>query len=187
MQKPIVKRGEVKKAPKKPQIEEVQDDDSVEMLMYTSVMRELKEEGVHFFDNIDVDEEYLDIPRYIDEVHLDDISRHLNVFTQKRIYIRSLETKYRTLLADANAKLAVEKDRVWKELPTKMSVTEKEIKLYVDERASQVIRQYEIIREKYNATLDTMKSLEDGIFLFSRELTKRGIDMNSFMRSEGRR
>ena len=180
----LVKKGQIKRLKNSKEEEKVEGNSTEYKTIYHEVVEGLKEEGVKFHDNMDIDETYLDLPRYLDQEPLEDILRYMNVFTQQRMFQRTLQIKYRALLREAEFQLASERERVWGELPAKMSLTEKENKLYVDEKASKILTNLTILQEKCFALEATMKNLEDGIFLLSRELTRRGFDINSFNRME---
>jgi dimeric dUTPase (all-alpha-NTP-PPase superfamily) len=64
-----------------------------------------------------------------------------------------------------------------------MSVTEKELRVYADEKAEASRNFMEYSLEKMDFLKDILESYEDGIFLVSRELTRRTKDLEDMNRT----
>jgi hypothetical protein len=76
------------------------------------------------------------------------------------------------------------KDEEFSKWPQRMSITEKELKLYHNPETSQILDELAVIQEKYNMLKDYMDNLEDAIFNISREVTRRGVDFESNRRED---
>ena len=98
----------------------------------------LKETGVNTFDNQNVDAEYLKLPKDLTELPTNEISKYLNAITQQRMYVRTLASQARAIYREAKSAYDREKCRVFSLAPAKMSVTEKELRVYQDEQASEI-------------------------------------------------
>lgn len=133
----------------------------------------LKETGVSTFDNQNVDAEYLKLPKDLTILPTNEISKYLNAITQQRMYVRTLSSQARAIYREAKSSYDREKCRVFALAPAKMSVTEKELRVYQDEQASGIRASMEYALERFDFLKDIMDSLDDGIFLVSRELTRR--------------
>lgn len=143
----------------------------------------LKETGVNTFDNQNVDAEYLKLPKDLTELPTNEISKYLNAITQQRMYVRTLASQARAIYREAKSAYDREKCRVFSLAPAKMSVTEKELRVYQDERASEIRATMEYSLERFDFLKDIMDSLDDGIFLVSRELTRRLKDFDDNSRN----
>jgi hypothetical protein len=128
------------------------------------------------FTSDNIDKSYIQLPSDLEEVESKELGRYLNHLTQQRIWVRTLATRAEIVLYDMEEKLAREKSRVFSPLPVKMSVTEKELKLYEDEAAARIIEEIKPLRARSRMLADYSKSLEDAIFLTSREIARREND-----------
>lgn len=143
----------------------------------------LKETGVNTFDNQNVDAEYLKLPKDLTELPTNEISKYLNAITQQRMYVRTLASQARAIYREAKSAYDREKCRVFSLAPAKMSVTEKELRVYQDEQGSEIRATMEYSLERFDFLKDIMDSLDDGTFLVSRELTRRLKDFDDNSRN----
>ena len=137
-----------------------------------------------FFDNDNIDNDYLILPPHLDEEEPRNISRFLHAFTQQRIWTRTLLARVGILLREAEDSLDKEKARVFNSLPVKLSVKEKELALFSDEDCVPMLERLKSIEAKKEMLELYMKNLEDAIFDISREISRRGYDMSSQTRVE---
>ena len=183
MTKLPVKKGEIKRKKSVPTEADVQEL-NVEESLLDIVERELEQDGIVMFTNDNINKDYLQLPPHLDEEEPKEIGRYLHTFTQQRIWTRTLLARVGILLREANEELDKQKARVFAEQPVKMSVTEKELKLYEDEASTQILERIKLLSAKYDMLDSYMKNLEDGIFDISREISRRGYDFNSQNRVE---
>lgn len=146
------------------------------------VENELKHEGIVPFDNSDIMNEYLRLPADLTEVESKELGKYFNTFTKQKMYCRTLLGRTSALLRELTEELDEIKDKVYSELPAKMSVTEKKLKLRSHERygekASELLEKVALLEEKRNMLGDYLENLIDGITCVSREITRRIGDFN---------
>lgn len=133
----------------------------------------LKEAEVKVFTNENVDNSYLQIPRDLTILPTDEIGKHLNAIVQQKMYIRTLVSQARAVYREAKSLFDKEKCRVFAQAPAKMSVTEKELRVFQDTQAEESRKFMEYSLERYDFLTDIMESCNDAQFLLSRELTRR--------------
>ena len=134
------------------------------------------------FSNTNVDKEYLQLPRDLEDVPSNELGRYLNHLSQQRIWVRSMLSRAEVLLYELEEKLAREKSRIFSPLPVKMSITEKELKLYEDPITNKLLEEMRPFHAKKRTLKDYMQSLDDSIFVISREVTRRESDFNNTRR-----
>lgn len=144
---------------------------------------DLANKGVVPFENDDMLDEYLQLPADLTEATSQDLGRYLNTFTKQKMYIRTLIGRTGAIYRELDEELNKIRDLVYSELPAKVSVKEKELKLrshpeYGDD-AVQLLKDVAIYSEKLNMLNLYISSIEDGIFNISREVSRRESDWNS--------
>lgn len=182
--KPTVKKGEIKRVRKVEPSEADVDEVNQEESLLDIVEQALEAEGIEMFTNENIVKDYLLLPPHLDDEEPSEIGRYLHALTQQRVWTRTLLARIGILLREANELLDKEKARVFSDLPAKMSVTEKELALYIDVKALPILERIKVISAKYNMLEAYMKNLEDLIFDVSREISRRGFDVNSQNRTE---
>lgn len=135
------------------------------------------------FNNSNVDFEYLQLPKDLTILPTVEISKYLNALTQQKMYIRTLASQARAVYREAKSNFDKEKCRVFVQAPAKMSVTEKELRVFQDAQAEHARTLTEYALEKYDYLKDIMESYNDGLFLVSRELTRRMKDTEDLSRN----
>lgn len=147
-----------------------------------TVERELKDEGIILFDNENILEDYLRLPADITEVPSKDLGRYFNTLTKQKMWVRTLLGRTGALLRELEEELDDIRDRVYSQLPAKMSVKEKELKLRSDERdgerAIELLQKVAVMQEKRKILVDYLDNLVDAIFNISREISRRESDWN---------
>lgn len=147
------------------------------------IKKELQEDGVVLFNNKNVEIDYLTLPKDLTILSTSDISKYLNAIVQQRMYVRTLMSDARAVYREAKSIFDKEKCRVFSECPQRMSVTEKELRVFNDSFAEGSRKAMEYALEKYDYLSDILKSYEDGTFLVSRELSRRLKDFEDSNRS----
>lgn len=122
---------------------------------------------------LNIDRNFLSLPKDITVVTSQDMGNYLNAFTQQKMYMRTLRSWQALVVEDSRRAYIEVSGNAYKQLDKKMSETMKERILSVDPQ----------IQDKYYAYLDAVKkqevldsvllSIEDAIFLLSREITRR--------------
>jgi len=160
----------------------IEELDAPEESILDTVERELKDDGIILFDNENILEDYLRLPADITEVLSKDLGRYFNTFTKQKMWTRTLLGRTGALLRELEEELDDIRDKVYSQLPAKMSIKEKELKLRSDERygerAVELLQKVAIMQEKRKILLDYLDNLVDAIFNISREISRRESDWN---------
>lgn len=125
------------------------------------------------FTNENIDKEYTKLPKDLTILSTSDISKYLNATVQQRVYVRTLVSRARAVYRELKSEYDKERCRVFAQTPPKMSVTEKELRVYSDEGAAECKRDMEYALERYDYMKDILDSYEDITFILSRELSRR--------------
>lgn len=169
----------------------IEELDAPEESILDTVERELKDDGIILFDNENILEDYLRLPADITEVPSKDLGRYFNTFTKQKMWTRTLLGRTGALLRELEEELDDIRDRVYSQLPAKMSVKEKELKLRSDERdgerAIELLQKVAIMQEKRKILLDYLENLVDAIFNISREISRRSDDFKDDSRENNLR
>lgn len=136
-----------------------------------------------------VDTEYLTLPECITDIEMSELGNYLNAFTQQKIWVRTVIGRTSVLLRERQLFLDEKRAIIFDELPVKMSVKEKELRLLLDPNLKKVKEELIFYEEKLAILEDIISSLEESIFTISREITRRTKDFDEFNRNEnwGRR
>jgi hypothetical protein len=144
----------------------------------------MEKNEVPAFDNNKMDRNYLILPTFIDELASNELGKFFHTFTLQKLWVRTLMARVGAMLREKNVELDKMKDSIFSQYPQRMSITEKELKLYSDPVASAFLAELAVIQEKYNMLDSYMKNLEDAIFNISREITRRSGDFADNSRGE---
>jgi hypothetical protein len=148
------------------------------------IEEELEEEGISLFNNDNVENDYLVLPRDITEEPSQDLGRYFNAFTQQKMWTRTLIGRLSATIKSKQRSLDDVKADVYASLPAKLSVKEKDLKFQTDERAREVLDELFMLQEKLNMLSDYLENLVDGIFNISREISRRSSDWDDDKRSD---
>ena len=158
-----------------------------------NIEEEFEEQGVRTFSpeqELHIDSDYLQLPLNITEVSSRDLGEHLNAYTQQKMYIRTLIGWAELMYEEARREYHLASEHIYRELSkTKMTETAKE---------REVNSSPEVL-PKHNTMMDLKKklqllhlniaSIEDAIFMLSREVSRRTGDFEDENRNHnvGRR
>lgn len=136
-----------------------------------------------------VDTDYLTLPTCMTDIEMNELGNYLNAFTQQKIWVRTVIGRTSVLLRERQLFLDEKRAIIFDELPVKMSVKEKELRLLLDPNLKKVKEELIFYEEKLAILEDIISSLEESIFTVSREITRRTKDFDEFNRNEnwGRR
>ena len=169
MLKKLVRRGEVRKGfnPKPKDVEEPE-------METPDVEADLLKDGIIPFDNSDIMDDYLKLPADITEELSKELGKYFSSFTKQKMWVRTLIGRVKALKRQTDSELDVLRLAVYNSLPSKMSVTEKEIHLKNDsKKAQQLIRTMQYLTDKKDMLENYIDNLIDGITMISREISRR--------------
>ena len=148
---------------------------------------EFKEKGVVTFSpekELNINPNYLELPSDITEVSSKDLGEYLNAFTQQKMYMRTLIGWAECLVEEARRDYVEASKHIYKELnKTKLSETAKEREVNSDDEVLPYFEVYMDCKKKLQLLNLNVASIEDAIFLISREVSRRVGDFNNESRN----
>ena len=178
--KPKVKETEVKK---KLNPKEIAKD---RMSLLDKITSDLEKDGVPNIvpsENggiLNINNEYLILPREITDVASPELGSYLNAFTQQKMYMRTLVGWQEIRVEEAKRKYYDKFMPVYEHLcQLKLSETAKELQANNSESVKDVFLAYKDEKQKLKMLNYSLASIEDGIFNISREISRRGADFNN--------
>ena len=90
------------------------------------------------FTNINIDTRYLTLPTFLTDCESRELGKYFHTLTMQKSWSISLRARIKALMDDTDARLDECKARIFSSLPQKLSVTEKELKLYEDEKSREL-------------------------------------------------
>lgn len=146
---------------------------------------ELLDKGVDFFTpsesggSLNIDNKYLSLPRNITEVTPKDLGEYLNAFTQQKMYMRTLVGYAEMYMEEAKREYMYASESLYKDLShTKMSETAKDREVGADPVVKPLLEKYSDCKNKVRLLNFNIQSLEEAIFLISREVSRRTSDFS---------
>ena len=144
------------------------------------MQKELEDQGVDFFrpnedgGSLHIDKDYLTLPQNITEVSARDLGEYLNAFTQQKMYMRTL-VGYAELFAEEARReyMAVSESRYRELLGSKLSETAKEREVNSDPNVLPRYEEYMDYKTKVRLLNFNIQSIEEAIFMLSREVSRR--------------
>lgn len=147
---------------------------------------ELQDKGVDFFTpsegggSLNIDGDYLSLPRNITEVTPKDLGEYLNAFTQQKMYMRTLVGYAEMFMEEARREYVYASEDLYRDLSTtKMSETAKEREVNADPVVKPLFEKYIDCKNKVKLLNFNIQSLEEAIFLISREVSRRTSDFDN--------
>jgi hypothetical protein len=126
--------------------------------------------------NLNIDTEYLIMPRDITETPSRELGNYLNAFTQQRMYLRTVigwQVCYvEEARRDYNDASSPEYQRLTRENP-KMSETAKDKMVQSDPEVKKYFLKYQDNLNKLQLLESNLASIDDAIFSISREITRK--------------
>ena len=153
-----------------------------------TLQEELELKGVDFFrpedDNsggsLNIDNDYLQLPYHITEVTTRDLGEYLNAYTQQKMYMRTLIGWTECLLEEARREYFSKSESKYRELSrSKLSETAKEREVNSDEEILPYFEAYMDCKKKLQLLNLNVASIEDAIFMISREVSRRTGDFDN--------
>lgn len=150
------------------------------------VQKELEDQGVDFFSpsesggSLHIDKDYLSLPKNITEVSARDLGEYLNAFTQQKMYMRTLMGYAELFCEEARRKyMAVSESRYRELLGSKLSETAKEREVNSDPSVLPCYEEYMDFKNKIKLLSFNISSIEEAIFMISREVSRRTGDFET--------
>ena len=158
---------------------------------YCDKMQEdLETQGVDFFKpsedggSLHIDKDYLSLPQNITEVSTRELGEYLNAFTQQKVYMRTLVGYAELFCEEARREYQEVSESRYKELlGSKLSETAKEREVNSDPNVKPCYEKYLDYKNKVRLLNFNIASIEDIIFLISREVSRRTGDFNEESRN----
>ena len=155
-----------------------------------NVHEELMQRGAVFFSpsenegTLNIDKDYLTLPSEITSVSSRDLGEYLNAFTQQKVYLRTLLGYAEMYAEEARLEyMRASEDRYRDLLNSKLSETAKEREVNTDPDVRPSYEDWCDCRNKVKLLSYNIASIEDIIFMISREVSRRVGDFNDENRS----
>ena len=136
-----------------------------------------------FFDTdtgLNIDTEYLELPREITEVSSRDLGEYLNAFTQQKVYLRTILGRAELLEEQARRDYFSSTEDLYKKYSNqKMSETAKDRVINADEDVKPLLEEYKDAKARVQMVKYAIENVEDICFLISREVTRRNADFDN--------
>lgn len=146
----------------------------------------LVDQGVNFFipsesgGTLNINSEFLVLPATITEVSNRDLGEYLNAFTQQKMYMRTLLGYAEMFLEESRREYFYASEDIYHDLSkVKISETAKEREVNSNELVKPVFEKYQDCRMKVRLLNLNIQSLEEAIFLISREVSRRSSDFDN--------
>lgn len=147
------------------------------------VQKELEDQGVDFFrpsedgGSLHINKDYLSLPKNITDISARELGEYLNAFTQQKMYMRTLVGYAELFAEEARRKYMEVSDIRYKEfLGSKLSETAKEREVNSDPNVLPCYEEYMDYRNKIKLLNFNIQSIEEAIFMLSREVSRRTSD-----------
>lgn len=153
---------------------------------------ELEVKGVDFFTptdidpngSLNIDRDYLALPQNITDVPTKELGEYLNAFTQQKAYMRTLVGYAELFCEEARRKYVSASEVRYRELlGSKLSETAKEREVNSDPDVLPVYEEFMDYKNKVKLLNMNISSIEDIVFMLSREVSRRTGDFKDDMRN----
>lgn len=159
-----------------------------------SLDEELEDQGVVFFKpttndtegTLNIDSTYLVLPTDLTDTTSKELGRYLNAYTQQRIYIRTLIGWQQLVLEQAKRKYYEVSTPVYNTLTKKdfPSETSKERFINNHPQIKDTFFEFRDEQRKLDLLYLNLNSIDDAIFLISREISRRVGDFDTERRND---
>ena len=144
------------------------------------IQQELEDKGVDFFKpsedggSLHIDKDYISLPKNITDTSAKDLGEYLNAFTQQKMYMRTLVGYAELFLEEARRKYTEVSEVRYRELlGSKLSETAKEREVNSDPSVQPYYEEYVDYKNKIKLLNFNILSIEEAIFMLSREVSRR--------------
>ena len=150
------------------------------------VEERLSKSGVVFFDedNLNIDTDFMVLPREITEVPGRDLGEYLNALTQQKLYLRTLLGRTE-VEADIVSREYYEKAHPLyrKYSSEKLSEKAKDRMVNADPNVVKYYNDFVDVKRRCTLIGQSIENIEDAIFLVSREISRRTTDFENEQRN----
>ena len=151
------------------------------------MQKTLEDKGVHFYvpnKELNINEEYLSIPANITDVPARELGELLNAYTQHKVYMRTLLGWAEMELERARREYYRRSQSLYSQMSnSKLAEKAKERLITCDPSVIDYYEDFVTKQEAKNLLLYNIESIEDIIFMLSREISRRGNDFENESRN----
>lgn len=147
------------------------------------ILQDLQKYGVDFFEpvekggSLNIDNEYLSLPLHITEISSKDLGEYLNAFTQQKMYMRTLVGNAELLCEEALREYISVSENIYRSLlNSKLSESAKEREVNSNENVRPYYEKYIDLKNKVKLLNLNITSIEEAVFMLSREVSRRNSD-----------
>lgn len=145
------------------------------------IEQELSEQGVTFFDesNLDIDMDYMKLPRELTEVSNKDLGEYLNAFTQQKLYLRTLLGRSEVESDIVAQEYFTAAHPLYRKYSTeKLSEKAKDRIVNADPHVKDYYTKFVDVKRRCSILSKSIENIEDAVFLISREISRRTTDFD---------
>lgn len=144
---------------------------------------DLTEKGVTFFNpddgSLDIDIEFLTLPRNVTDLTSKELGEYLNAFTQQKVYIRTLVGYAEMYAEEARREYVSVSEEAYRDLlGSKLSETAKDREVNSREDVRPLYEAWIEAKNKVKLLSYNIENLVDIIFMLSREVSRRTGDFS---------
>lgn len=153
-----------------------------------SITDDLEQVGIDFFmpdESLNIDMKHLTLPERITDVPSRELGEYLNAYTQQKMYMRTIEG-YAELTEEAARRdyMDVAAAKFSELFGTKLSETAKEREVNSSPEVRERYEMWVDCKMKVKLIQSNITSIEDAIFLISREVSRRSGDFDNERRAD---
>ena len=154
---------------------------------YANKMEEsLSKSGVIFFDetNLNIDTDYMVLPREITEVTGRELGEYLNALTQQKLYLRTLLGRTEVESDIVSREYFEKAHPLYRRYSSeKLSEKAKDRMVNADPSISEYYNKFVDVKRRCDLIQKAIENIEDAIFLVSREISRRTSDFDNESRN----
>ena len=150
-----------------------------------TIQSDLEEQGVNFFSPsesggvLNIDTDFLTLPQNITDIPSRELGEYLNAYTQQKVYMRTLVGYAELFCEEARREYMDASEEKYRELlVSKLAETAKEREVNSDPEVKPSFENYMDYKNKVRLLNANIASIEDIIFLISREVSRRTGDFS---------
>ena len=148
----------------------------------------LQDLDVTFFDadngSLDINTDYLQLPKEITDLPSRELGELLNSFTQQKMYYRTLQGRLELNVEEAKREyLSISKNEYADLAKSRMSEVAKDRIINQNEEVKPLYEKYTDEKNRLSILKYAIENIEDAVFMISREISRRNGDFNEENRS----
>ena len=174
----------VKKEPKINPMKELIKQRDIEKELESSGIRPIVPVEMNNQGTLNIDQDYLVLPKDLTEVESRELGKYLNANTQQRMYLRSLVGWQSLVVEQKKREYYNAFNAIYLNLDKKSSESSKEKYTNTHPKVQPIYYEYRDELRKLDMINLSIESISDAIFLISREISRREGDFNTEYRNE---